>query len=388
MPEQPAAPTGAGSSAHNISKQGLAIALALVVGGLLAFGAYVYWNYERQRPSAEDAYLMANHLWISPRINGQVTEVHVVDHQHVAAGDLLFRMDPRPFQATLDRAVSAERLVRQDIIMQQSQVQAAEAKVRKAQSDRDEAKAESDRIAELVKRGDEPELKGIQARDVFRATDAALADAKAQQEVARQRLGPAAVQQARVEEAAAAVALARLNLDWTRVEAPAAGWVSRVTLRPGDVVKTADELFVLVEEGTWWVQANYKETKLEAIQAGLPADVRIDSYPDRHFHGRVESIGAASAASFSLLPPQNTTGNWVKVTQRIPVRIRLEPMVPEAPYRLGASARVTVLAADEPSARSQAQRQRADAQPAIAEAVAGGQGQGADEAEAATSASR
>ena len=356
MPEQSPAPSGAGAPAHRVSKQILAVVLALVVGGILAFGAYLYWNYERQRPSADDATLMANYVWISPRIDGQVAAVQVANHQRVAAGELLFRIDPRPFQAALDRAQSAERLVRQDIAVRKVKVRAAAAKLDGAQSDLDEAKAEAERVSNLVERGDEPQLKGIQVRDALRAAQAALADARAELDVAREQLGPADAQQARIDEAAAAVALARLNLDWTRVEAPAAGWVTRMRLRPGDVVTSAEQLFVLVEDGPWWVQANYKETKLGAVAPGMPAEVRIDSYPDRRFHGRVESIGPASAASFSLLPAQNTTGNWVKVTQRIPVRIELEPMASDAPYRLGASASVTVLTEDaEPPAASAAQ---------------------------------
>jgi len=340
---EPQAPAAAGGTAQrSVSKQGLAVVLALVLGGLLAFGAYLYWNFERAHPSTDDASLMANYLWISPRVSGQVTEVHVVDHQHVKAGDVLVRLDARPFTAALERAVSKERLVKQQIQVQKADVASAEAKVSEARSDLDDAKAQRDRVEKLVARGDEPQLKGIESEDRYQAAKSALADAEAQLQVARQSLGPPAVQQARIDQAAAAVSLAQLSLDWTVIEAPAAGWVVRVTLRPGDVVQSADQLFVLVEDGEWWAQANYKETKLDAVAPGMQAEVRIDSWPGRTFTGRVESIGPASAASFSLLPAQNTTGNWVKVTQRIPVRIRLEPMDPKTPYRLGASASVTV----------------------------------------------
>ena len=356
MPEQSPATHVAAPSGRSMSRQGLAVVLALLIGGALAFGAYLYWNHERQRPASADAFLMADYVWISPRVDGQVTEVHVVDHQQVAAGQALFRIDPRPFAAALDRAVSEERLVRQDIAVQRARVDAAEAGVSRARADLDQAVAEAERVAKLVTRGDEPELKGIQAQDARRAAQAALADAQAQLDVARQQLGPPDVQQARVEAAGAAVVLARLHLDWTVVEAPAAGRVTRVRLRPGDVVQSADELFVLVEDGAWWVQANYKETKLAAIRPGMAAEVRIDSYPGRTFGGSVVSIGPASAASFSLLPAQNTTGNWVKVTQRIPVRIQLTPMTADAPYRFGASAGVTVLTdVAEPSAQAHVQ---------------------------------
>jgi membrane fusion protein, multidrug efflux system len=285
---------------------------------------------------------MAHYVWVSPQVDGRVAEVFVTENQRVQAGDNLLRLDARPFAAALEKAASAERLVRQDIEVQATEVQAAEAKVREQQANVDQAKAQFERVSQLVKRGDEPKLRGIEVEDAYKAAQATLDDLSAELELARKTLGPSQVQQARIDEAAAAVQLATLDLDWTLVKAPADGWVTRVTLRPGDVVQTADQLFVLVEAGDWWVEANFKETKLASILPGMPAEVTIDLYGNRGFQGTVESIGPASAASFSLLPAQNTTGNWVKVTQRIPVRIRLQPMDPATPYRLGVSASASV----------------------------------------------
>lgn len=323
-------------------KQILSLLLALIIGAVLAFGAYLYWQYESEHPSADDAYVMAHYLWVAPRVNGQVTEVFVIENQRVQAGDQLFRLDARPFAAVVGKATSAERLVRQDIEVQKAAVQAAEAKVREQRANVDQAKAEFDRVEQLVKRGDEPKLRGIEVEDQYKAAQATLDDLLAELDLARKTLGPMPVQQARIDEAAEAVQLATLDLDWTLVKAPAAGRVTRVTMRPGDVVKAADQLFVLVEDGDWWVQANFDEDQIASIRPGMSADVRIDSFGKRVFQGTVESIGPASAASFSLLPAQNTTGNWVKVTQRIPVRVRLPPMDPNTPYRLGASASVSV----------------------------------------------
>jgi membrane fusion protein (multidrug efflux system) len=336
------APTGARAKSSAV-RQTLAVVLALAIGGMLGYGAFLYWEYESTHPSAEDAYLMANAFWISPRVHGQVTEVLVEDNQRVEAGAELFRLDQRPFAAALEKATSAEALVKQGIEIQKSAVESAEAKVREQLANLDEAKAERDRVSTLVKRGDMPKLRGIEVEDVFKAARAKLEDLQAELDLARKTLGPPQIQQARIDEAAADVALARLDLDWTRVSAPSAGWATRVALRAGDVVQPGNKLFVLVEDGDWWVQANYKETKLAAIAPGMPAEVSIDLYDGRRFEGRVESIGYASAASFALLPAQNTTGSWVKVTQRIPVRIGLDPMDPMMPYRLGASASVTVI---------------------------------------------
>ena len=124
--------------------------------------------------------------------------------------------------------------------------------------------------------------------------------------------------------------------------APANGYVGKLTLRVGDVVQSADDLFPFVESDIWWVAANFKETAVERIKPGQSVTVKIDMYGDKEFRGTVTSIGPSSAASFSLLPPQNTTGNWVKVTQRIPVRIGLDAIEPDYPYRLGASAQVVI----------------------------------------------
>lgn len=337
-------PTAAAPAPHRSSmlKQVVSVLIALIIGGLLAFGAYLYWNYQRTHPSTDDGYLQAHYVWIGPRVDAQVVEVPIVNHQRVEAGQLLFKLDPAPFEAALKKATAAARLVQQDIEVQRAAVSVAEAKVREQRALLNNAKENFERISKLVKRGDEPALKGIEVKDQYEAAQATLDDLRAELDLAQQTLGPEVVRQARIGEAEAEVAIARLNLDWTQVKAPAAGWIGRLTLRPGDQVEAGDKLFTLIEEGDWWVQANYKETAVAGIREGMPARVRIDSYSDRVFSGRVRHIGAASAAAFSLLPAQNTTGNWVKVTQRIPVRIGIEPMDSAMPYRFGASARVTV----------------------------------------------
>ncbi len=336
------APAEAPAKSHTIAGQVLRILLALVIGAVLAIGSYLYWAYEASHPSTQDAYLRAHYVWIAPRVSGQVIKIKVQDNQPVKAGDVLVEVDPRPFAAELTKAQSKLKLVRQSIVVQRATVEAAEARVKEQQARLDAARAESERVAKLVRRGDEPEIRGIQLEDQSTAAASALEDQIAELDVAKSQLGPEAIQQARVDQAQAAADLAQLNLDWTKIRAPADGWVTRVNLRVGDVVTLGQNLFPLVESDYWWVQANYKETQLEGIEPGMPARITIDIYGNRPFSGTVETIAPASAASFTLLPPENTTGNWVKVTQRIPVRIRMEPMDPDWPYRLGASVTATV----------------------------------------------
>jgi membrane fusion protein (multidrug efflux system) len=145
------------------------------------------------------------------------------------------------------------------------------------------------------------------------------------------------------------VAQARLNLSWTQVRAPVAGILSGLELRPGSTVASGQPLFALVDTSTWWINANFKETDLRHIEPGRPADITVDMYPGKHFHGVVDSISPASGSAFSLLPPENATGNWVKVTQRIPVRVRVLDPDPAHPLRIGASSSVTVDARGEVS---------------------------------------
>jgi membrane fusion protein (multidrug efflux system) len=147
---------------------------------------------------------------------------------------------------------------------------------------------------------------------------------------------------ARIDVARAALDRARLNLSYTRITAPVSGILGKIQVRPGDVVQSGQQLFPLVDDKTYWIDANYKETDLERIRSGQTATISMDMYPDETFHGVVESVSPASGAAFSLLPPENATGNWVKVTQRFPVRVRVTGSNADAPLRIGASCSVTI----------------------------------------------
>lgn len=198
------------------------------------------------------------------------------------------------------------------------------------------------RYQPLVRLGAASQIEGVRTRQELAEAEADLASSRADLAQAREKLGLPDVRQARVRRSKAAVELARINREWTRVAAPANGYVTRFDLRVGDVVTPGQRLFPFIESDAWSVDANFKETQVAHVRPGMPARVQVDIYGSHEFNGVVESLSAGSAASFSLLPPQNTTGNWVKVTQRIPVRVRLLDIDPERPYRLGASASVTI----------------------------------------------
>jgi membrane fusion protein (multidrug efflux system) len=332
----------AGEKPPSRVKEGLIVLGALVLGGVLLFGIYIYWNFERDHPATENAYLQANYMWISPQVDGQISEIYVVENQLVEEGDLLFAIDPRSFDAELKAAQANLVLVHQDIEAGKARVTAAKAVVTAQMAAVEAAKQKSDRTKPLVGEDVVTELKGIELEQALAEEQAKLKQVQANVVVAEREYGTPETIKAQIEKAESALAIAQLNRDWTVIRAPAKGYVTSFALRKGDVVQSADALFPFVEINQWWIQANFKETSIDRIKSGQPVTVKIDMYGGREFTGAVESLGSSSAASFSLLPAQNTTGNWVKVTQRVPVRITLQDFNEEYPYRFGASASVEV----------------------------------------------
>lgn len=323
-------------------REGLIVVVALVVGAALLFGIYYYWSFERRHPGTQNAYIQANYVWISPQIDGEVAELFVVENQFVEAGDKLFALDPRLYDAQLEAAKANLVLVKQSIEAGAARVEAAKAEVAEQQAAEQTAQQVAERTRPLVQQDVFTVLQGIQADNALLEAKAKLKTAQAELVVAEKEYGTQEYIQAQLQQAQAEVDQAQLNSDWTVVVAPANGYVGNLTLRVGDVVQAADDLFPFVESDIWWVAANFKETSIDRIKPGQSVTVTIDMYGDKEFKGTVTSIGPSSAASFSLLPAQNTTGNWVKVTQRIPVRIGLDAFEPDYPYRLGASAQVEI----------------------------------------------
>jgi membrane fusion protein (multidrug efflux system) len=183
---------------------------------------------------------------------------------------------------------------------------------------------------------------GDQARTQYATAEAAVKAAEAGVAQARSALGRGGDDNAAVQSAVAAVRQADLDLQRTRVTSPANGVVANLTLQPGNSVQPSVPLFVVISDQEYWVDANFKETELKEIRPGQKAIIKSDVYPDHPFRGVVQSVSGGSGTAFSLLPPQNATGNWVKVTQRVPVRIRVEDPDPQHPLRIGTTATVRV----------------------------------------------
>jgi membrane fusion protein (multidrug efflux system) len=268
-----------------------------------------------------------------------VAELPVIDNARVVMGQLLLAIDPESYEIAVKRAEANVALADQAQAGAQAAVDAAQAEVSEREAEHNDALRNNERMQDLLKRKSVAQAQADTARYKLRETTAALEDARSVLQQTVRELGEAG---ARVRVAGAALADARLNLSHTRVTAPVSGVLGTLDVRPGDVVTAGQQLFPLVDESAIWVDANYKETDLHRIRIGQPATISVDMYPGKTFHGHVESVGPASSVAFSLLPPENATGNWVKVTQRFPIRVRIDKPDPATPLRLGASCTVTI----------------------------------------------
>lgn len=333
-----AAQTPSKSSTARLRWIALLVLLLVTIVGVLA-----YWRYAEIYPSTDNAYTGTDIVRVAPQISGAVAQVYVQDDDKVAAGDPLFDLDPTPYEAALrnaraqfDAAVNATGTAGEDL-----KNAAAELESKRAALDGAIAKYREAKAAQAPGAPPSQELTdALKAwHDAIQDYDTAHAAFSAEQDKELVVTTPT------VQLRAAAAQLDKTTQDRvkTHITAPSAGWLSNMRLRPGSVIQAGTPAFAIIEDGPWWVDANFKETDLGRIKAGQPATIRLDMYPGTSLDGIVESISAGSGAIFSVLPPENATGNWVKVTQRFPVRIKItsEPD-PDKPLRVGSSADVTV----------------------------------------------
>ncbi len=317
------------------------VLLVLIGGG--GFGYYLYRQSEAY-PSTDDAYIQANVVQIAPQISGPVTKVHVVNNQHVAEDAPLFDIDTAPLVIAVEASQAAFDEAAESVGASGAGVKAAAARVRETEAALANARREAVRGRALVQAGS-LSTAGLDTREAaLKQAEATVEAALAELDRAQQQYGGSGTGNARLRAASAALRKAQLDLSYAEVRAPNAGWVSDVTLREGAFVMPARSVFALVEDKEWWVDAHFKETDINRIKPGQSAEIEIDMYPGVKLKGQVESISAGSGATFSLLPPENATGNWVKVTQRYTVRVKVSdrPADPTQPLRVGASSRIKI----------------------------------------------
>ena len=314
-------------------------AIAIVIA--VSAGAW-YWHETVIYPSTSDAYIGANVVRIAPLVAGRIAKVDVRSFQKVQAGDVLVEIDKKPLEAALAGANARLQLARQQAKASEAAVTAAQAKLDQAEAELADTKRQTARTEILAQKGDASQSDRDDASARLKSAEATVAASQAGLKQAQRQLGATGDENASVKAAAADVAHAQLNLDYATINAPVDGIVGEVDIRPGAVVAVGTALFPLVDGRNWWVDANFKETDLERIKPGQQASVTLDLYPSRTIHGTVTALSPASGVAFSLLPPENATGNWVKVTQRFPVRVTLHLDKTSPQPRIGASSNVTI----------------------------------------------
>jgi len=386
----PSAPPPAAAAAPEVpaKKRGSRrLILMIVVPLILVVGGVYFWLTGGRYEDTDNAYVTQPIVSISPDISGRVTEIDVKENQAVNAGDTLFKMDPAPFQIALDQANAQLEQAKTAAEQSNSGVDQANAAVVAARLSVEQLRVNyttattklstdqatltiqqrtQQRNTDLAAKGvatqttvDQGQLAVQQAQQAVdldqQAVKSAIAALDGNSDIATDdhptvktalagvnaAKAAAKTAQAAIQTAQAAVATAQLNLSKTTVTAPAAGVVSQIpSFNVGQYVGEGTAIVSLVETENTWVEANFKETQLAAIKVGQPATVVVDTYGTK-LNGKVVSVQAATGAVFSLIPPQNATGNWVKVVQRVPVVISVETN-PDQPLRSGMSATVTV----------------------------------------------
>ncbi|HEY7041175.1 MAG TPA: HlyD family secretion protein [Methylomirabilota bacterium] len=358
---------------------GAGVVLGLVVLGIGA----VYLHHAMTHESTDDAFIQAHVVAVAPKVANYVSRVYIDDNSHVKRGDLLVELDPRDFEtrvaqarANLAAAVAEHQAATTNVRVvattssagvsqaeagvqtTQRQADAARSRLEQAHAQAQAAEAEATRAAADVVRYEDLLQSGAVSRqerdnavaanrtaaanldaagkaeqaaaDGFRQTQAQVAQAQAQ--LASAKAAPdqialsraqAAQAAARISQLEAALRQAELDLSYTKIHASETGRVTRKSVEPGNYVQVNQVLFSIVPDQVW-VVANFKETQLRDMRPGQPVTIRVDAYPDRRFRGHVDSIQAGSGAAFSLLPPENATGNYVKVVQRVPVKILID----------------------------------------------------------------
>jgi len=318
-------------------------ALAFLAGGVALL---IYLHYKAYHISTDDAFIDAHVYTVASRVGGTVVSVRVEDNQRVEEGEVLLELDPRDYQLRVDeeaaaleesKAVLKELEAKVDVARltlkeSESAVEAARATLELKQAtlskaEQDQQRAEALFAEEVLPR--ERYDSAVTARDVARADLKAASERLRQAEGAlqtqhamvRQAARQADAQRSKIGQGAVALDSARLSLSYTSVTSPGMGYVTRKGVEPGNRVGAGQPLMAVVDLDDLWITANYKETQLGKIKPGQPVEFEVDAWPGVKFKGTVQSVMAGTGAAFSVFPPENATGNYVKVVQRVPVKI-------------------------------------------------------------------
>ncbi len=330
-PSQSGEKPSGGNAPGIVRRHPLATGAVVIVLLACIAGAAVWWLNARQYEWTDDAFIDARTVTVAAEISGRITDVAVTDNQPVEAGAVLLRIDDSDYQASLKQAVAGVAAAQAGIANVQAQTEAQNAKidaaqkqVAQAQAALEFARSEDQRNRELLAKGTATQQQADQAASTLRQDQAALDTASANAEAAKSQLTVLGAQaksaEAQLQQAQATEDQAKTTLTRTAIVAPVAGHATGISAAKGTYAQPGQVLMMFVPKDVW-VSANFKETQLDLMRPGQKVDIAIDAYPEKTFHGRVDSVQAGSGTAFSLLPAENATGNFVKVVQRVPVKI-------------------------------------------------------------------
>ena len=315
--------------------------LMLIVPALLIIGGAYYWLTSGASVSTDDAQVKQDIVSVSPQVAGPVSQVLVKNGSKVTRGQILFRIDPAPFQVALENAEAQLAAARLQTTQLQTQAAGTGADIVGEQANLAIKRNALGRQQALLKQGFTTRADYEDALNEVKTAEQDLADARARAANAHAALAPGG-NQPQIAQAQAAVDKAKLDLERTAIRAPMDGLVENAdNLQIGQMAVTGVGMLSIVHSQTAWVEANFKEKDVGKMIPGQKAKIEVDAYPGRDFEAHVQSIGAGTGSEFSLLPAQNANGNWVKVTQRVPVRIAFDGL-PSKPMIAGLSVNATV----------------------------------------------
>jgi len=323
-------------------KKWVSLAVILLVVAAIATAGYRYWQHAQVYPSTEDAYVAGDVFAVSSRIQGTLLEVEVIENQTVKKGQVIAMLDPADADKRVEEARTALDEARSSLATIHAQIAQQQAKADADASRHELARLNLERFSGLYQRNSAPKQRYDDAVAAEKVAAADLAASEKSLAAAQANLG-VAEQHVKVQEVR--LANAELNRSYCTITAPIDGTVSKKSAEAGEVVAPGQPLCAIVPlaGAHVWVEANFKETTLRNIRVGMPATFHTDVNPSRVYHGWVESLSAGTGAAFSLLPPENATGNWVKIVQRLPVRIAIDPdSNQDHSLRLGLSVEVEV----------------------------------------------
>jgi membrane fusion protein (multidrug efflux system) len=293
----------------------------LIVGIIVLIGiviTYFYSGYRKTHISTDDAFIDGSIHTIAAKINGSVKNIYVSDNQPVKQGDLLLEIDPADYSVRYREASSVVHAEKAKLDEAETRIASARANLELQRANLKLAELEKNRSENLYKKEVLPRDRYDRAMTGY---DVAVAQVKAAEEQLRNAEAQKLTQMSTIKQKEATAALTELNYQYTKIYAPVDGYVTKKSVQLGNQIQAGQPLMAVVGLTDIWVTANYKETEMGGIRPGQTVRIKIDSYPGRTFSGKVDSIMAGTGVSFSLFPPENATGNYVKVVQRIPIKI-------------------------------------------------------------------